>query len=122
MSAEFLEIGFGRSYVHAKWQKVGGDIQILVTGGELPHIGSVAIAYIADGQAVASALTVPSHMETELAIEFARDICVASGCSVAVTCGIHINDASPDEIALLCGHARELKIQLAWKLNGTAVL
>lgn len=114
-----MEIGAGRSRVAMEWHFIGEDLAITVTGGEAPHIGAAALAFQRDGIVTVSSLTVPGHREEELASACAETLCRATGHTTLVSCGIHIDSATPWEIGLLCDHVRLLERKL-WDilLNG----
>ena len=107
-----LETGHNRSWVCVEWQPVGADLVVWVTGGSAPHIGAVATAYVQNNKVVVSTASVPGHKETELAEEFAKELCHAGRQTVLASCGIHIDNALPQEIALLCENACILKNRL----------
>ncbi|MCF8065869.1 MAG: hypothetical protein K9K36_11540, partial [Desulfarculaceae bacterium] len=69
-----VSTGSGRLDLSAQCHWVGPDLVVLVTGGELPHVGAVAVAAprpsLADPSitsATASVFTYPSHKEDRLA-------------------------------------------------------
>ncbi len=106
-----LELGSGRSHVRLEWRAVGDDLAVTITGGERPHVGATALAWpVGDGWD-GNCLTAPGHREGEVALECAAALCQALDCTVQVTCGIHVDNATPEEIALLCAQVRELTAQ-----------
>lgn len=112
-----LEVGAGRSYVALTYQHIGDDLSVTITGGNRPHIGAVAFAYSVGNTISVQTLSAPNHKEAELAANAAKEICQATGHAVLVSCGIHIDHASSEEIDILCCHTKSLQTQLLSKLS-----
>lgn len=80
----------------------GQDIHVVISGGDRPHIGAVALASVAESpndhrkrSATPSVLTVPGHKEYQLALVGAEKLSKALERTVAVSVGIHIDDITP---------------------------
>lgn len=85
---------------------MGRDIAISVSGGERPHIGAVAVAQprpsLADPQKVSattSVIALLGHKEDMLARGLAARVAAAIDGVAVVSCGIHYDGLSDDEIA-----------------------
>lgn len=115
--AGLMETGTGRSWTALEWCTVGGDLLITVTGGESPHIGAAALAVWENGAPVVRFLQVPGHREKELACLCAEAACRAAERTVLVTCGIHIDGASREEIRRLCANVERLVHSLTERLR-----
>ena len=83
----------------------GRDICVVISGGDRPHIGAVALASLAESpndpqrqSATPSVLTVPGHKEYHLALAAAEGLCKTLERTVAVSVGIHIDDITPEMI------------------------
>lgn len=110
-----LEIGKG-SGKHAvllqMWDTAHGWAGSL-TGGELPHVGGVVLAAprpSLTGQGQSCDLwisTVPGHKDVDVAVPLARLFCARLGVPVSLTAGLHIDDATAEDIALLSRHCEE---------------
>lgn len=89
---------------------MGRDFSVCVSGGDRPHIGGTALAWVDEpmGEAIASA---PGHREVELAEEIAVLIRDKLRVNVAVVCGIHYDGASPDDIRTICQAVREMALE-----------
>lgn len=104
----------GRFTLNASWQWAGRDLLVLVTGGEAPHLGAVAMAEprpsLADParlSATASVFCYPGHKEDELARALALALASALGVKVVVAAGMHWDGLTPDDIAQVGqAHAR----------------
>ena len=112
-----IQIGSGRSWVAMDWHFVGEDLYVSIIGGETPHIGAAALAHRESGRTDVHTLSVPGHREEALTRFCAEDICRAPGRTVLVNCGILIDQASAQEISLLCDHVRALEQQLLLSLQ-----
>ncbi|MDD2970848.1 MAG: hypothetical protein PHE02_01790 [Lachnospiraceae bacterium] len=82
----------------------GQDLLLSVTGGELSHIGSVSMAIPRQsltGQgnsATVSTFVYPGHMDDKIGDLFAKELCSMLQCHVVVTCGIHFEELSPEQL------------------------
>ena len=93
----------------------GLDIAITIGGGTKYHIGATAIAHFhpslkntSSGTASVSVVSVPGHKEDQLvrntAIKFANEI----RCTVVVNAGMHIEQATREDIDKLCENYEQL--------------
>lgn len=85
-------------------QRCGNDIALTVCGGSLHHIGSVALAQPEDSserQATVSVLCAYGHRDDEVARRMAKRIAGLLGCTVSASVGIHIDNASLEDIATI---------------------
>jgi hypothetical protein len=93
----------------------GKDWVISVQGGNTPHVGAVALAcpcaLPADTAgsitSFVSVLTVPSHRDDELARKLALQMCKSLGRNISLSVGIHIHNATCEEIEKLMENAQE---------------
>lgn len=86
----------------------GPDLVVCVGGGSRYHVGAAATATVLPSlkdsrrlTSSASVITVPGHKEDEIARAAALRLARALHCTVTVTAGIHIDNASPEDIAAL---------------------
>ena len=89
----------------------GAGLAVFVRGGDKPHLGGVALASPGiemHGRTLSKCdlwtITVPGHKDAELAQRIAKKICIASGEPVSVSLGIHVENATPEEIELICSN------------------
>ncbi len=96
---------YGRVTLEAVPVPMGNDLCLVITGGDRPHVGAVALAQarpsLHDASKVSastSVLTVLGHKEDMLARSAAQ--CLAAGLNrtVVVCCGIHVEAISADEL------------------------
>lgn len=114
-----LQQGEDRTWVKVEGIWSGSDLTLTLVGGTAPHIGAVAVAQPrpslkGDGSrsATVSVLTLPGHLEDDLARWAAKYLAVRIGAAVVVSAGIHVDGATPVEIERLVISARELV--MAW--------
>ena len=85
----------------------GGDWSVTLCGGGKHHVGAAALAVCDPPRpgrppsATVSSLCAPAHRDDVVARAAAKELSAALGCNVAVTAGIHVDGASPEELALL---------------------
>jgi len=84
---------------------IGEDVLVAIWGGEIPHIGAVAVAQprpsLKDPQvtsATASVICLVGHKEDELVKAAAEILAAALETQVVVTAGIHWDNLAPDAI------------------------
>ena len=106
--------------IHFEARTAGADIVATVTGGTRPHIGAVALAEPAEashpvtGEPIkrtsdkVSVLTAEGHKDAVIAEMFAKKLCEKYGVNVCVSAGVHVDDASKEEIALLVDNSKAL--------------
>lgn len=89
----------------------GKGICAFLSGGESPHNGGVVLAVpnkmdanIYDGSLTADiwSSTVPGHKDTEIATKIAKKLAVETQEVISLTCGIHIDHATKEDIKILC--------------------
>lgn len=103
-----VKVGEGIYTVEATAIKCGKDYNICIGGGDTYHIGAVALGIprpsLADAERVsasASVLCVTSHKEDEVARTAALRMATLLNTRVVVTCGLHIDNASSEDIKIL---------------------
>lgn len=109
MFEEALNItyGEGRYEISLKVQVTTDGLSGLLTGGEKPHVGGMALSVPRTGQS-GGKITCdtwitprPGHRDAELAARVSESICSATNQTTAIVAGIHIGNAHKSEIALL---------------------
>lgn len=91
--------------IQCKVIKMGEDINMMIEGGDIPHIGAVALGIafqmphnINKMTASVSLLTVPGHKEDDVVLKYAKRLVQELGVTSVVTCGIHIQNITFEEI------------------------
>ncbi len=103
MSVLTVTRGEGRYAVTARAERCGGDLLLLITGGEAPHVGAAALAQYEPERrsATVSSLCAYGHRDDSVAARFAKEAARAGKCSAAAAAGIHVDDAGPEDLKLL---------------------
>ncbi len=107
--------GQERYRVEARAVCCGRDINVIIGGGTHYHIGASALAIprssLADAaqlSASASVICVTGHKEDELARQAALSLASSLDCIVNVVVGIHIDNASTEEIKKLINNFNQV--------------
>lgn len=85
----------------------GRGLNIFVTGGDTPHVGAVALAVPSANAATGETtcdiniITAYGHKDRFLAEKVADLVCRQTGEIVAVTAGVHVDDATGDDLRTL---------------------
>lgn len=107
VNKEFIE-GTAPYYIYAQVILLGTDLAVMLGGGTAPHIGAVAVGQACESwvpgkvrTATSSVLCVPGHKEDEFARNAANTLATALNTTVTVSVGIHVDNASLEEIKTL---------------------
>lgn len=105
--AIFARTGEGKYAVEATAVFAGNDISICVVGGTLPHIGAVSLAVYEASRdsATVSTVCVHTHRDDAVAAYFAKSVSREIKCTVTVSAGLHVDDATDTDIRLLWDNA-----------------
>jgi len=102
-----ISAGDGKHHVWLQlWQTEDGWIGSL-TGGEKPHVGGVVLAVPRPSLSGSGSscdiwpITVPGHLDNEAGMPIAKNLCLKLGVPISLTCGIHIDHASAEDISLV---------------------
>ena len=68
---------------------MGKDYTLAVYGGDTPHVGSVVLSSVLSGV---------GHKDEAIARLFAEALAKERYCTVACSCGIHVDDITPGQI------------------------
>lgn len=103
--------------LEASW--LGNDLNISISGGDKGHIGAVAVAQARPSlsdpmitSASTSVITICGHKEDRLACEIAEKAATEINGVVSVACGIHIGDATGEQIDAIISSVKQLLEQL----------
>jgi gallate decarboxylase subunit D len=84
-------------------------IHVLLTGGDKGHIGAVSVC---DPDQVPETMTFPGHKEQYITAPWAKAIANAARQRCCVVCGIHYDNATPEEIKSIMTAADRLLHQV----------
>lgn len=116
-----VKTGKGLYLVEASAIYLGKDISICIGGGTKPHIGAVSLAVYEPvrNSATVSTVTVHTHRDDAVAAYFAKIISREMKCTVSVSAGLHVDDATDDDIRKLWEKAKECCTCLIEALKAT---
>lgn len=113
-----VQVNPGTKYIISAFAiPCGSDWSVIIQGGTLPHIGGAAIAGHTQNQTYFHELPLPEHRDDVVALLFARELSNAFCCNVSAIAGIHIDNASADEIRYLTDSAEKCCQLLIAKIN-----
>lgn len=102
-----IEIRKEYEEIHVLLQAIamGKDWNVVITGGEIPHLGAIALGIPRPSlqnpehtSATVSVLTLTGHKEDEIARPAAHFLASRLNAPVIVSCGIHNDDIKPEDI------------------------
>ncbi len=96
--------GEGRLKVSAHLFKIGEDYLVLIHGGEKSHIGGLALS-VKGSPPIAFSL--PQHKDYLVAVKAASMLSRDLGATCLVVAGIHVENASKEEIEILVKRSEE---------------
>jgi len=103
-----VSAGEGRHRVNLRAVVSGQDVVVVVSGGEQPHVGAVAIAIprksLSDENktsSTSSVFTLVGHKDDEVAKRISEKISKSLNRVVVVAAGLHIENADKKDIELL---------------------
>lgn len=119
-----LTIEKGRIRINAKIFLVGEDLCVIISGGDSPHIGCVTLSIprpsLSDKtkiSATTSILNLTGHKDDEAARYVSQTLSSRLNKNVVVTCGIHVNNITGEEINTTIELLKELTNNLIEKLT-----
>lgn len=93
----------------------GEDVSVTICGGSRHHVGAVALGMAEterEGKpthsATVSTICALEHRDDEMARWAARFLATRLNCRVSVSVGVHIDDATKEELSILMDGCREL--------------
>ena len=114
----------GRISIEAKAILVGEDLCVIISGGDKPHIGCVTASVprpsLSDSNrtsATTSVINFTGHKDDEVARYVSHKLSSILNKNVVVTCGIHVNHITIDEIKKVKDLTEELTQLLRSKLS-----
>lgn len=103
-----------RYQIELKALACGSDYSVTICGGSRYHIGATALGCAkkeADGlpgtKATVSVICALGHRDDEVVRWAARYLATELKCNVSVTAGVHIDEASPEELNILMENCNE---------------
>jgi len=114
----------GRVKINLKAILIGEDLCVIISGGDSPHIGCVTLSVprpsLADSRiisATTSVLNLIGHKDDEAAKYVSHMLSSELNKNVVVTCGIHLDNITKEEINIIFELLKELTEKLIQKYN-----
>lgn len=106
----------GRSIVlEACVMEMGGDLCVAVTGGDSPHIGSISVSVPRPSMldekktsSTTSTINITGHKDDAVGNKISARLSSRLNANVAVVCGIHVDNITPEAIEEVLKLADEL--------------
>jgi hypothetical protein len=119
-----LTIERGRIKINAKAFLIGEDLCVIISGGDSPHIGCVtlsvprlSLSHKGKTSATTSVLNLIGHKDDEAAKYVSQTLSSRLNKNVVVTCGIHVDKITNEEINVIIGILEQLTDFLIEKLT-----
>jgi hypothetical protein len=120
----FERFGCGKYILEAVVTRTCEGINIYVGGGEKPHIGSIVVSqprYSLSGDGTISCTTsvfnLVGHKDDIIAIPLAEKLCIKTNQVIAVSAGVHVDNATTEDIKNLKKVGEELIEKILMKFD-----
>lgn len=97
----------------ATLQRTDRGLCVLLMGGDLPHVGAVSLS---DETGRVQTLELPEHRDGFISEKWARELSRRYHLPVSVTCGIHYDNATKEQIDIIISACDELLRQVKLRL------
>ena len=104
-----IEAGYGGDRVWLIQHEIGEDLIYHLGGGQRPHIGGVVMKVPGEPP---KTQTFGTHHDLEVLTPIAEAACERYGSTVVVVGGVHVDDATPEDIESLVSNCERLLGQL----------
>jgi hypothetical protein len=104
-----LTCGKGKYKVWLEQKKIGNDFLIILGGGEKPHIGGMVIC---EPGKTPQVIKLDGHYDDVILKPMAEAACTKYKTTVVAVGGIHIDQATKEEINILIENCKTLTKQL----------
>jgi hypothetical protein len=98
--------GDGKFQVWLEEKKIGDDLLYILGGGERTHIGGIVFC---EPNKEPQIIRLEGHYDDIVLKPIAKTACKKYGTKVVAIGGIHVNDATKDDIERLVENCRELE-------------
>lgn len=93
-----VKLGEGKYTLTAEIVDTGEGLSVTLTGGDKTHVGGIAIS-TPDGKV--EQISLPGHRDVEVAAPMAKRLAEKYRVPVSVVAGIHINNATAEDIEII---------------------
>ncbi|MDK2822422.1 MAG: gallate decarboxylase subunit [Clostridia bacterium] len=105
MKELMITFGENRYLIKLKATITSDGIIIIVGGGEKPHVGAAVMALPTPSGYEIKEVSAPQHKDAVAFKPMAQLICQAAGEKVVIVGGIHIDNATKEEIDILLNYS-----------------
>jgi gallate decarboxylase subunit D len=105
----------GRIKINLKAHLIGDDLVVILSGGDKPHVGCVTLSVPRPSlanehmiSATTSTFNLIGHKDDEVARYVSHELAARLNKNVVLTCGIHIEQISVDEITAVLDLTKEI--------------
>lgn len=116
-----VDSGAEEYQISAHGQYIGHDLHVVITGGEQPHVGAVAVGMpdtTQDDGVQVALITVPGHREDVVVEKVARRLARQLGITVLVAAGMHWAEIDKKGIAQVLENADLLTEKILHDVRG----
>ena len=113
-----------RASLSAEAGFAGSDLWVVVVGGDMPHIGSISVGIprssLADdgtASATVSTFNITGHKDDAVGNMFAARLAARFSCVASVSCGIHFDRATAEDLAEILDKSHVLLEKLEAELQ-----
>jgi hypothetical protein len=99
----------------AEVTRISSDLLVVISGGDKPHIGSVAVAMPRPSlqnrrvmSATSSVYNLPGHKDQVIAQRVSEVLSARLNCNVVVTAGVHLDDIGQKGVKRVLENAEKL--------------
>ena len=96
---------------------MGEDLSVTITGGVSPHIGGVSVAHMVDGRIRLEEISLPGHKDLTVSSLYAKRLTEVLRRTVCVSCGIHYDRATKEQLEDIVACTRKLLEELVAALG-----
>lgn len=114
----------GRIKIDMVFVEAGEDLCVIISGGDQPHIGCVTVSVprqsLADPKArsaTTSVINIAGHKDDEAAKIVSHELSAELNKNVIVTCGIHLDHITNEEIDTVIRLVTQLKAEYLSLVN-----
>ena len=108
-----IEKNSERVKIKLEAMQAGKDICLLITGGDTPHIGAVSVYSIEDKM---EPVLFEGHKDDKISEYFINNMKHYFKGNISVSCGIHIDNITREEINIVMDICRDIADELKKKL------
>ncbi|RZN55273.1 MAG: hypothetical protein DSO09_03375 [Candidatus Methanomethylicota archaeon] len=98
-----IEFGEGKYKIYLNYFKIGDELLVIIYGGEKPHIGSISIC----NNTYPFSISFLGHKDYIISHYASEKIFKKLNSKVIVICGIHIENATKEDIEILINNSKK---------------